>query len=105
MEQLALLEISFDTWYDNAISVAKIDDEERKALSEQRGKAGELVRRAAATGSYIVSPEPALVLSELVMEFDKHVPGENWVDYLRRHYESTRTSISKLRDCPKSDLL
>src|SRR5690348_7803823 len=78
MEQLTLLEISYGAWYDDAISVNKLGDERQRALSEEHRKAEEQVRRAAAAGSYIVSPKAALALSELVKEFDRHVPGEHW---------------------------
>ena len=104
MEHLTLLEFACAAWYDDAISVKTLSDERRKMLSEEHVRAEESVRKVAAAGSYIVSADAASALSELVKAFDKHVPGEHWLDEVGRQLQATRECIAKVRGLAKSDL-
>jgi hypothetical protein len=104
MKQLTLLEFSYGSWYDDAVSARALNDESKAILREQHHQAEESIGMAAAAGSFVVSKESARVLADLVKEFDKHAAGEHWVDEIGRHYQSTVTSIARIREHAKADL-
>jgi hypothetical protein len=105
IEHLSYLQLFYGEWCDQALGLKKIGEKDQKRLSEGYRQAKESLKKAAATGSYIISDDAANTIESLLRELEavKNKRGD-WFSVFDESYGAVKECITKVRESAKTDL-